>query len=323
MKSNHSVVARRLGGMGDVLMAVAALSAVKRAAGVRVFLETSAEYAGIAAQCPLIDGVFTSEKEVLAHVSAAPAGSARCVDCSPAFHGIPPLHQVDSYLMTLGMRLQAEAKVLELEPLADAGLEALALPPPGGARILVHAGITDPNRTWPVSFWNDLCRDLAGTGAQLVLIGKSSAGDRRDVTGIDCPGMIDLIDLLSLPQTLELMRQSDVLVSGDSGPIQLAGATDIAIVGLYSVVAGVHRLPFRTGPAAAIAIAPACVFHPCYPRLNDPQAVAAFTAATGVAPGDVATLFSRWCVNPDRYACVREAQTLPSVLSAIKSLLAR
>jgi hypothetical protein len=289
---------------------------------VRVFLETSADYAGIAARCPLLDGVFTTEKEVGEYLSSAPANAVRRIDWSPSYHGIARQHQVDSYLMALGLTLPAAAKVLELESVADAGLD---VPPAAGrARILVHAGVTDPNRTWPAAFWTSLCQNLVEAGRQVVLIGKSASEYNRSVARIDCPGVVDLTDRLSLPQTLELMRQSDLLVSGDSGPIQLAGATDIAIVGLYSVVSGANRLPFRTGPDAgrAIAVETSCRFHPCYPRMSDPQAVIGFTSANGVAPNDVRGLFSRWCVNADRYACVREPETLPSVLAAIKSLLA-
>jgi hypothetical protein len=89
------------------------------------------------------------------------------------------------------------------------------------------------------------------------------------------------------------------------------------------VVSGANRLPFRIQPGAgAIAIEPSCPFHPCYPRMSDPQAVIGFAAANGLAPNDVPARFSRWCVNADRYACVRETQTLPSVLAATESLLA-
>ena len=49
------------------------------------------------------------------------------------------------------------------------------------------------------------------------------------------------------------------LISPDSGPIQLAAATDIGIVGIYSVIAGANRLPYRHGAAMwrAVAVEPA------------------------------------------------------------------
>ena len=47
--------------------------------------------------------------------------------------------------------------------------------------------------------------------------------------------------------------------------------------------------------------------------MHDPEAVARFCAEEGVAP----SLFSRWYVNPDRYACVREPDTLNRVKAAL------
>lgn len=326
LKGLHSVVARRMGGMGDVLMAVAALSAVKRAAGVAVFLQTSADYAEIAGACPWLDGVFVGEGELGEHLSAAPQGGVRYVDWSPASHGISRLHQVDSYLMSLGVTLPAEMKVLDLGSGSGADVEALNLPAaPKGGRVLVHAGVTDPNRTWPTAFWAALCRELAEAGRQVVLIGRRDSADGRGAAAIDAPDALDLTDRLSLSQTLALMRRSDLLVSGDSGPIQLAGATDIAIVGVYSVVSGANRAPFRTGVGQdrLIAIEPSCPLHPCYPKVNDPDIVTAFASGEGIALNDGPALFSRWCLNADRYACVRQPQTLEQVRAAIDSLLQR
>ena len=322
LKGLHSIVAKRFGGLGDVLMAIAALSAIRKATGTPVYLETSAEYAEAAALCPWLDGVFTGAEDLGAHLSTAPPGSVRYLDWSPASHGISRLHQIDSYLMTLGLGLPASDKGLELRTPDGFDPDALGLPPPAGKRVLVHAGVTDPNRTWPADFWQSLCRELVAAGRQVVLIGRGDGPDGRSVAALEEDGVVDLTDRLSLMQTLEVMRSSDLLVSGDSGPIQLAGATGIAIVGLYSVVAGANRLPFRDeGASAAVAITPACALHPCYPKMNDPDALAAFAGAEGIALNDGPSLFSRWCLNPDRYACVREVQTHEAVLAAIHNLL--
>ncbi len=325
LKALDSLVAKRTGGMGDVLMALSALSALKRATGVAVYLETSEAYIDLKA-CADIDGVFTSPEQVEAHMASRAPGLVKYIDWSPAAHGCQRRHQVDAFLMSLGVTLADSHKGLTWPEVDGPPSEALfGLPPRTGSgrRIVIHAGATDPNRTWPVALWQTLVEDLLKSGHQVILVGKRDSEDGRSALAVKVEGVQDLTDRLSLQQTLHLLKACDLLVSSDSGPIQLAGATDIAIVGLYSVAGGAARLPFRSGSTAhrAIGITPACPFHPCYPAINDPEALSAFIAREGIAANDGPAIFSRWCLNPDRYACLRENETLGAVKAAIGTLL--
>jgi hypothetical protein len=121
------------------------------------------------------------------------------------------------------------------------------------------------------------------------------------------------------------MRRSDVLVSADSGPVQLAGATDIGIVGLYSVVAGSCRLPFRHGTASwqAEAVKPSCAFHPCYQLMNDPKVIAPFMQKLQEKSLTVQRLFSHWCPDGESFACMKQQITVPMVIDAIGRLDSR
>lgn len=317
-----SVVAARGAGMGDVLMAIAALCAVKRATGTPVYLATTPNYAELAALCPLLDGVFTDIEAVNAHMSRS---NSRLADWRSSIHGTTRHHQIDSYLQAFGLTLPAELKALEiaLPPgleealLARIGLDAAA---DGPRRAILHPGITDPNRTWPPAFWTALVEHLLVSGFQVILIGRRDSPDGRSALQIDRPDVLDLTDQLSLPETLALMRRCDVLVSGDSGPIQLAGAAKIGIVGLYSVVSGGARLPYRVGARRAVAIEPPCAFHPCYPWVDDADTRIAFAAKEGL-PITSGLLLERWCLNPDTHACVRDPSTLERVKAAIDEML--
>ena len=114
-------------------------------------------------------------------------------------------------------------------------------------------------------------------------------------------------------ETLALMRLSDILVSTDSGPIQLAGATSIHIVGLYSVVAGRNRLPFRQGVAGwrATALSPPCSYSPCYQWLHDTD----FIRQQGIR--NLIELYPLWCPNPVKYQCMSEGITVDAVYAAV------
>lgn len=325
LETLDALVVRRLGGLGDVIMALSALSAVHRSAGVPVYLETSADFADLAAACPQVAGVFTEHEAMLAFFQGSGMKEVRFIDWSPALYGISRLHQVDAFLGSLGVTLPDGGKAVEIAAELPPNIARLIDDLPKGCRkVVLHPGMTDPNRTWPRSMWQALADDLVAAGDAVVVVGRRGGADGRGVAAIDHPTVLDLTDLLSPRETIALLRRCDALVSGDAGPIQLAGASDIAIVGLYSVVAGRNRMPFRTGAAgAAVAIAPSCAFHPCYPRINDPEEVARFCAGEGMSPDDTPALFARWCVNPDRHACLREPDTLGRITAALASTEAR
>jgi ADP-heptose:LPS heptosyltransferase len=316
-----SLVARRGAGLGDVVMAIMALGAIKRATGLAVYLETMPAFAPLAALCPLLDGVFSDVEVTQAHLAR---GGSQHIDWNFATHGLSRLHQVDSYLMSLGLTLPAALKPLEiaLAPgFEHALLERLGISAKSArGRVVLHPGMTDPNRTWPKAFWESLARDLRISGREVVIIGRSDGADGRSVLRIDCSDVLDLTNQLSLVETVSLMRHCNVLISGDSGPIQLAGATDIGIIGLYSVVSGANRLPYRAS-GRAVAIEPACALHPCYPRFNDPDVVSAYMDSHEAGADGGGDILPHWCLNPDTYSCLREDSTLIRVKAAVDDML--
>lgn len=321
-----ALVVRRAAGMGDALMALSALSAVHRATGLPVYIETAPEFVGLAQACPEIAGVFVDFQAVVEFFERSGLKEVRFVDWSPAVYGISRLHQVDAFLMSLGLTLpDADKGLAPAVARIDAVRSHLDALPPGRRRVVLHPGMTDPNRTWSRAFWRDLAAELVEAGDAVIVIGATRGIEGRSVAALDQPSVLDLTDALTLEGTLALLRSCDVLISGDSGPIQIAGATDIAIVGLYSVVSGGERLPYRSGSTVfrAVAVAPSCPFHPCYGRLNDPDAVAAFCVEEGLSPVDTPALFSRWCVNPQRYACVEDPNTSRRVRDALERLSPR
>jgi ADP-heptose:LPS heptosyltransferase len=172
--------------------------------------------------------------------------------------------------------------------------------------VLVHAAKGDPNRTWPKERWERLIHELQGSERPVALIGNAQADPERGVHDFAISGVLDLVNRLSLPGLEALLRRSALLVTTDSGPVQLAGATDIPIVGLYTVVAGRCRLPYRQGFSAwnAVAVEPACPHAPCYAAIPDCTAQAAFQAKTGVDPSNVPALFSKWCQAAEPYRCL-------------------
>ncbi|GIZ52009.1 glycosyltransferase family 9 protein [Noviherbaspirillum aridicola] len=313
-----AVCLERRGGLGDVLMLLGAAHALKAMTGKPIFLLTDPAFRDLASGCPHLEGVVTDAAEVAAlHERFQHQGGMHCADLGAAKFGISGRHQIDAYLEYFGLTAPPHLKEIVLQPDADgiACTAVSALPPiaPGKKRVLVHAAQGDPNRTWPAIRWSALCERLVEDGHQVILIGDTGTIPGRGAHAISVPGTHVLVDQLSTVQTLGLMRVSDVLVTTDSGPVQLAAATSIHIVGLYSVVAPENRLPFREGRAGArsTGLKPVCADSPCYRHLLSDDALRRANTS------DPARLFSHWCVAERKFACMNHEIGVDSVYGAI------
>lgn len=327
LRRYDALVIQRWGGMGDVLMALSAAAAIKASVGTPIFLHTSPELAELAKLSPSIDGVFCDAAAVEGALARIGASNPRVVDWAPVQFGISRFHQVDAYLMFLGLTLPDASKGLKLtlpdNEQSKAVKEQLKSLPEGAAKIVLHPGATDPNRTWPQTFWMDLTDRLLAAGHAVVVIGATNSTDKRGVISINHPAVLDLTDHLDYIGTLHLLRNCNILISNDSGPIQLAGASDIGIVGLYSVASGDCRLPYRNGSCfyKAVAIKPECALHPCYPKINDMTLVNKFCTENGITTQNLPTLFGKWCINSDKYCCTNETAAVGKVIAAVGDLV--
>ena len=114
--------------------------------------------------------------------------------------------------------------------------------------VLVHPGRSWPTKTMTSEFWETIINDLIAQGKKVVLFGK----DGKDLQGIipvdvDLSKVLDARDKLSLKESLALMDNSFMLISNDSAPIHIAGATDIWIVGVYTAKHPAFVIPYRKG----------------------------------------------------------------------------
>ena len=294
-----AIVLTRWGGLGDVLMALSACKALKAVVDRPIYLVTAPSYRSFAELCPHVDGVFSDQSALMAHVAAAGQTVLKSVDLSPVRFGLSRLHEVDTFLQALSVTPADDAKGLDIDlsgvapdPEVTARLAAL---PPGCRKIVLHPGLSDPNRTWPAQFWRDLADHCIAEGHSVVVIGRSHSQDGKGVAKLGDGRVVDFTDGLDLAASLQVLRACDLLISADSGPIQLAGASDIAIVGLYSVVGGENRLPYRSGSMhhKAVGIGPDCAWSPCYRWMSDPGVHAEFLRSSGTPDNDVTALCSR------------------------------
>lgn len=97
-------------------------------------------------------------------------------------------------------------------------------------------------KEWPPPHFAAVARELSKAG-HLVLVNASSPTDETASRVVAEAGSNAERIACSLPQLIALTRRSRLVIAGDTGPLHLAAALDVPVVGLYGPTD-----PARTGP---------------------------------------------------------------------------
>jgi lipopolysaccharide heptosyltransferase II len=117
----------------------------------------------------------------------------------------------------------------------------------GDLLIAAHAGATNGlAKRWPISHWATLADQLVTElGAKVVLTGAASDAE---ITGAVMARMqqtpLDFTGKTTIPQLAALLERCDLVISGDSGPLHMAGAVGTPVVALHGPTD-----PGASGPA--------------------------------------------------------------------------
>ena len=284
-------VLTRWNGLGDLAMLLCAAQAIKRATGKVIIVRTSPQYVTLAEACPFVDAVVTSE-------TVDPKYKA--IDLGSAIHGITPTHEVDSFTNAVcSLNAPASNKSLILN-IPNAQIHPAKR---SSRRVLLCPAQGDPNRTLPIATWNFIASTLISLGYHVGVVGTK--GTDKASPDISVDEVVDYRDTTIL-QMVSLLQKSALLVACDTGSIQLAGASDIGIVGVYSVVNGSSRLPFRHGQLGwnATAVEPKCTSFPCYHKMMDPVFWTPAQQAIDAGKITFGDVFVRWCPANTNYSCM-------------------
>jgi hypothetical protein len=115
--------------------------------------------------------------------------------------------------------------------------------------VLLHPGRGAAPNTFPSDVWQSYADALNANGFRVAVIGKNLPTG-RGVVPFDRSGCLDLVDKLSLEELIALVAQARVLVSNDSGPVQVAAAFDNWIGLIAAVRRPEYVLPWRSGSQA-------------------------------------------------------------------------
>src|SRR5260370_8963605 len=103
---------------------------------------------------------------------------------------------------------------------------------------------------WPIPYWATVMdRLIREQGAQVVLTGAPvDLPLIENVTGRMQQTPFNLAGKTSLPQLAALLQRADILITGDSGPIHIAGAVGTPLIAIHGPT---HPAP--SGPASPSA----------------------------------------------------------------------
>lgn len=285
--------------MGDALFAIGSMNALRRELSGAFILLAPKIYHELLVLCPYVDTVWDRDnldKTMKEDIYISTILGKYHQPCSGA-HIFASQHQIDSILDCYNKKNISNARkeiVLSLDDIdkkkVDGFIESNNLT---SKVVLIHPNEGVPNRTWPKASWEALIELFLNDGWSVVLIGaNNNFYTHKKTVEIGSSRVFNAIDKFTMGETVYLMSRSSLLVACDSGPVALAAATDIAICGLYSVVPGKYRLPYRHGILGwnALAINLSCQYVHC----------------AKYYPLDTRGTFDAWCPNNNTYSCIEK-----------------
>lgn len=172
--------------------------------------------------------------------------------------------------------------------------------------VLLHPNIGAANRTWTEENWYQLTKCFLNENWKVVIIGsENNKHKNKKMMPVEIDGVIDATNQFSILETVALMQQCQLLVACDSGPVALAGMTDIAICALYSLIPAAWRLPYRHGKIGwnALGIDLSCQYGQCGKLIQDRKF---FENVLNVPWHKLSSAeFSEWCPNGKTYSCLQ------------------
>jgi ADP-heptose:LPS heptosyltransferase len=108
--------------------------------------------------------------------------------------------------------------------------------------IAINGGPTWPVKMWSAENWQQLINRIHEEfDAEIFLLGQKQ-GERGGEL-ISLRGVICLFDQVPPEQIAALLKNCDLLIAIDSGPLHIAGAVGTPVVGLFGANAAAFRLP--------------------------------------------------------------------------------
>ncbi len=183
-------------------------------------------------------------------------------------------HAVDRYLGVLSLLGVPKGRPFEwLPPRPAVAATLLKKWPLAGRRwVVLQPGARWLNKRWPAEFFAETVRALTRERQEIqfaILGGPQDQGLGQVICRAAPDRCLDLTGQLSLPEMVEGIRRSDLMVSNDTGPMHVAAALGKPLVALFGPTE-----PRRTGPYGQLGQVLQLTTLPCVPCLRSRCALA-------------------------------------------------
>jgi heptosyltransferase I len=164
--------------------------------------------------------------------------------------GMNATHVVDQGCELLGAavgEVLRPAKVeLPIDELAEISCDTLLtrILPDGGDFVIVAPTAGWGAKQWPAERYGAVAAELTRAGYR-VLVNASSLDDPAAGTTVRASGGLAIAVPCSMAEMIALTRRASLVIAGDTGPLHLAAALEIPVVGLFGPTD-----PARNGPYA-------------------------------------------------------------------------
>lgn len=271
MSERPRILVIKLGALGDVVLALGPLAAIRRHhADAHITALTTAPYADLLSRSPDVDEVWIDARPRLWQWRSAlalrqrlrAAAFSRIYDLQTSdrssfyFHLMRPgplpewsgIARGSSHPHVNPWRDALHTVERQAEQLRAAGITAI--PPPDVSwliadvsrfgltsplALLVPGGAaTRPRKRWPVERFASLASLLAGRGIQPVVLGTAPERPLADAIRAACSAACDLVGATAFAEIATLARQARLAVGNDTGPMHLIAAAGCPSLVLFS-----------------------------------------------------------------------------------------
>lgn len=143
-----------------------------------------------------------------------------------------------------GDGLECERPLLPVDPEAERWCDGL-LGAGGGAVVLMNPGAGWGAKRWPPERYGAVARGLAERGMRVLVNRGPGEEELAEVVVRACAGGAQAV-APTLGQLIALTRRAALAVGGDSGPLHLACALGVPVVGIYGPTDPTRNGPFGT-----------------------------------------------------------------------------
>lgn len=239
--NDKTITVKRTGALGDVLLTTGIIRELKnRNPKYRVNVVTAVPDLFI--NNPHVDEVVRDVNDV---------SSGLFFDLDLAYESKPKIPIVQAYAEKVfgGLDFDPRPEMFSNESDLNSMRTKIGVNLKGEKVAVVHMATSWQNRTWPREQWMDFIRRLVSNRYKVVVVGKNN-----DFTSDLYSGVYNMVNKLTLHEIRELMRESSVFVSVDSGLLHVAMTTDIPAVALFTCANPDYRIVRR--PAKTMALVP-------------------------------------------------------------------